>query len=279
MLQRDVDTALRDSVQHVVPILVEFLRQEVRKTGYENVVLGLSGGIDSAVVAYLAAKAFSPEHVFPLIMPYRTSSKSSVEDALAIIKDLGLPTIQVDITAQIDSYFAQVPTSDSLRRGNKMARERMSIIYDHSVAFRALPLGTSNKTELLLGYGTQFGDLASALNPIGDLYKTQIREVARQLCIPDSIQEKPPSADLWEDQTDETELGFTYEEADAILHLLIDERLPEVDVEKRGFSRPLIDQVAHRVRLNQYKRRLPIIAKLSSRTIGIDFRYPRDWGM
>ncbi len=279
MVIAEVDSLLRSSVANSVPILVEFLRQEVRKTGFENVVFGLSGGIDSAVVAYLAVQAFGSDHVFGLIMPYKTSSKASVDDALKVVNDLGLSAKQVDISPQIDAYFAQVHTTAPLRRGNKMARERMSIIYDHSVEYRALALGTSNKTELLLGYGTQFGDLASAVNPIGDLYKTQIREVARLVGVPQSILDKAPSADLWEDQTDETELGFSYEEADTILHLLIDDRLSLEEVCAYGFKPALVETIMRRVQQNQYKRRMPVIAKLSSRTIGIDFRYPRDWGM
>lgn len=273
-----IRSALAASVENAVPVLIEFLRQEVRKVGYENVVFGLSGGIDSAVVAYLAVSAFGPKHVFPLIMPYKLSSKASVEDAERVIADLGVEYRQVEITQQIDAYFEQVGEATPLRKGNKMARERMSIIYDHSVLLRALPLGTSNKTELLLGYGTQFGDVASALNPIGDLYKLQIREVARQVGVPASILDKAPSADLWEDQTDEKELGFSYDEADTVLHLFVDERLTGAEIVEIGFRDDLVQTIVRRVQQNQYKRRMPIIAKLSSRTIGIDFRYPRDWG-
>ena len=271
--------ALTSGIERVVPVLHAFLRGEVRKTGYENVVFGLSGGIDSAVVAYLAAGAFGPGHAFPILLPYRTSNPASVADARRVAADLGLRETLVDITPQIDAYFERAGEAAPLRRGNKMARERMSVIYDHSVLYRALPLGTSNKTELLLGYGTQFGDLASALNPIGDLYKTQIRALAAFLGVPGSVIQKPPSADLWEDQTDEGELGFTYEEADVILHLLVDERLAPERVAAAGHPEDIVRLIARRVRQNQYKRRMPIIAKLSSRTIGIDFRYPRDWGM
>lgn len=279
MKESAIHQALRASVPGVVPVLVSFLRQEVGKTGFRDVVFGLSGGIDSAVVAYLAVRALGAEHVHPVIMPYRLSSKASLADAQLILDDLGLARQVIEITAQVDAYFAQFPDATPLRRGNKMARERMSILFDQSVVRQALVLGTSNKTELLLGYGTQFGDTASALNPIGDLYKTQIRELAACLEVPLPIREKAPSADLWEDQTDESELGFTYEEADAILHLLVDERLGVSEVAlKSGCPRPLVEQVARRVKLNQYKRRMPLIAKLSSRTIGIDFRYPRDWG-
>ena len=274
-----VGARLATDVGRAVPVLHAFLREEVRKTGYGDVVFGLSGGIDSAVVAYLAVEAFGRERVHPVIMPYRASSPGSLADARKVLADLGLPELVVDITPQIDAYFAQAPDASALRRGNKMARERMSILYDQSAVFRALPLGTSNKTELLLGYGTQFGDLASALNPVGDLYKTQVRAVAELIGVPQSIREKPPSADLWADQTDEDELGFTYGEADAILHLLVDERLPAPRVVELGFSEAVVRLVERRMRQNHFKRRMPVIAKLSSRTIGIDFRYPRDWGM
>ncbi len=263
----------------VIPVLTAFLKDEVHKAGFSDVVFGLSGGIDSAVVAYLAVEALGKEHVHPIIMPYKLSSQNSIDDALRVVEDLDLTSKTIDITPQIDAYFADKPDSSALRRGNKMARERMSIIYDHSVVYRALALGTSNKTELLLGYGTQFGDLASALNPIGDLYKAQIRAVAKSLSVPLSIQQKPPSADLWEDQTDEGELGFTYELADAVLHLLVDERMSVDEVVEQGFDRELVQLIKRRITINQYKRRMPVIAKLSSRTMGIDFRYPRDWGM
>ncbi|MCY0900567.1 MAG: NAD+ synthase [Firmicutes bacterium] len=274
-----VADSLRASVAGAIPVLEAFLRHEVCKTGFCRAVLGLSGGIDSAVVAYLAVRALGADNVYPVIMPYKLSSPASLQHAEMVLADLGLRRIVVEITPQIDAYFAGQQDVTPLRKGNKMARERMSILFDYSAQHQGLVLGTSNKTELLLGYGTQFGDTASALNPIGDLYKTQIRELAAVLGVPTPICEKAPSADLWEDQTDEKELGFTYDEADAILHLLTDERLsPEDAAVQSGLPLELVSQIARRVRLNQYKRRMPVIAKLSSRTIGIDFRYPRDWG-
>ena len=184
----------------------------------------------------------------------------------------------IDITAQIDDYFERYPDADRTRRGNKMARERMSILYDHSMAERALVLGTSNKTELLLGYGTLFGDMASALNPIGDLYKTQLYELARFLELPHSVLTKPPSADLWVGQSDEEELGIRYAVVDEILHLLVDQRRSRAEVVALGFEAADVDTVVRRVHDSQYKRRPPVIAKLSNRTIGREFRYPRDWG-
>ncbi len=279
MQAQEICENLAAIAQGVIPVLTAFLKDEVHKAGFSDVVFGLSGGIDSAVVAYLAVEAVGKEHVHPIIMPYKLSSQNSIDDALRVVDDLDLTAQTIEITPQIDAYFADKSDATALRRGNKMARERMSIIYDHSVVYHALALGTSNKTELLLGYGTQFGDLASALNPIGDLYKAQIRAVAKSLSVPLSIQQKPPSADLWEDQTDEGELGFTYELADAVLHLLVDERMSVDEVVEQGFDRELVQLISRRITLNQYKRRMPVIAKLSSRTIGIDFRYPRDWGM
>jgi NAD+ synthase len=166
-----------------------------------------------------------------------------------------------------------------MRRGNKMARERMTILFDHSARLGALVLGTSNKTELLLGYGTLHGDMASAVNPLGDLYKTQVRQLSRHLGVPAVIVEKQPSADLWEGQTDEAELGFTYEEVDKVLYLLVDQRYEVSEVTAAGlFDEKFVRAVARRIQTSQYKRRLPVIAKISSRTIDRDFRYARDWG-
>ncbi|WP_231877921.1 NAD+ synthase [Ferroacidibacillus organovorans] len=270
---------LRESVRATAPILVDFLRDEVEKTGFHDVVFGLSGGIDSALVAYLAVEAFGAERVHPVIMPYRLSSAASLRDAQAITSDLGLKADLVEITPQIDAYFSRDPSASLLRRGNKMARERMSILFDHAAVYRALVLGTSNKTELLLGYGTQFGDLGSAVNALGDLYKSQVRALAEQLGVPAAILHKAPSADLWEEQTDEKELGFTYDEADVLLHHWVDRWLTRAEIEALGFAPELVEGVMRRVRLNHYKRVPPVIAKLSSRTIGIDFLYPRDWGM
>lgn len=262
----------------VARMLTGFVRNEVRKVGFERVILGLSGGVDSSVVAYLAQKALGAANVLGVIMPYRTSSPQSVADARLVAADLGLETEIEDITASVDAYFGRHPEAESLRRGNKMARERMSILYDLSVARNALVLGTSNKTELLLGYGTLFGDMASALNPLGDLYKTQVWQLAEALGVPSGIVAKPPSADLWPDQTDEAELGIKYEDADRILFCLVDYRLSAEQVVERGFPADLVARVVRRLRDNQYKRLPPILAKISQRTIGQDFRYPRDWG-
>ena len=262
----------------VAGLLGGFIRDEVHKVGFDSVVVGLSGGVDSSLVTVLANQALGAEHVFPVFMPYRTSDAQSAADAHAVSALAGLPLEVVDITPQVDAYFERVSEADRTRRGNKMSRERMSVLYDISMARRALVLGTSNKTELLLGYGTLFGDMASALNPIGDLYKTQVYALARALELPQSVLTKAPSADLWVGQSDEEELGITYALVDVVLFHLFDERRTRDEVVALGFGAEVVDDVARRVRTSQYKRRPPVIAKLSERTIDRDFRYPRDWG-
>jgi NAD+ synthase len=259
-------------------ILVGFIRNEVRKVGFERVILGLSGGVDSSLVATLAAEALGPKNVKAIIMPYRRSDPKSRSDAVGLITQLGVESLEVDISPQIDAYYARFPEADDKRRGNKMARERMTILYDQSWAWRALVIGTSNKTELLLGYGTIYGDMASAINPIGDLYKTQVWQLADSVGVPTAIVQKVPSADLWEGQSDETELGFGYRLIDQLLYFLVERRYTMEELKAEGFDEPFINDIVRRVRDNQYKRRLPVIAKLSSRTIDREFRYPRDWG-
>jgi NAD+ synthase len=259
-------------------ILLGFIRNEVRKVGFARVVLGLSGGVDSSLVASLAAEALGRENVLALVMPYKTSDPKSRGDALQVIQQLGIRHLEIDITPQIDAYFNRFPDADQKQRGNKMARERMTILYDQSWAWQALVIGTSNKTELLLGYGTIYGDMASAINPIGDLYKTQVWQLADGVGVPTAIVQKAPSADLWSGQSDETELGFQYRMVDQLLYYLVDRRYTVAELQQRGFDPAFIDDIIRRVRDNQYKRRLPVIAKLSSRTIDREFRYPRDWG-
>jgi NAD+ synthase len=259
-------------------ILIGFIRNEVRKVGFERVVLGLSGGVDSSLVATLAAEALGRENVLALIMPYKTSDPKSRSDAVQVVKQLGIRHLEIEISPQIDAYFERVPDADQRRRGNKMARERMTILYDQSSAWQGLVIGTSNKTELLLGYGTIYGDMASAINPIGDLYKTQVWQLADALGVPTAIVQKAPSADLWEGQSDETELGFQYRMIDQLLYYVVDHRYSVAELKQLGFDEAFVDAILRRIRDNQYKRRLPVIAKLSSRTIDRDFRYPRDWG-
>jgi NAD+ synthase len=259
-------------------ILVAFVRDEVRKVGLERVVVGLSGGVDSSLSAFLAAEALGAANVLGVCMPYRTSSLDSLTDAARVIETLGIPSLTVDITRQVDAYFELFPDADNRRRGNKMARERMTVLYDQSARWQALVLGTSNKTELLLGYGTLHGDMASAVNPLGDLYKTQVWALAEAVGVPESVIRKQPSADLFRGQTDEADLGFPYREVDRLLYLMVDERYSSAELEAAGFAREFIHRVSDLVRNSQFKRRLPIIAKVSHRTIDRDFRYARDWG-
>jgi NAD+ synthase len=259
-------------------ILVGFLRNETGRVGFHSVVLGLSGGVDSALVAALAVEALGADNVTGVSMPYRLSNPQSLADASAVAEVLGLRQEVVDITPQVDAYFERFPAADDSRRGNKMARERMTILYDVSARDGSLVLGTSNKTELLLGYGTIFGDMASALNPIGDLYKSQVWQLAAHLNLPQQVVRKPPSADLWEGQSDEQELGFAYAQVDRLLYHAIDRRMRSAELVELGHDAAFVDSILRRVRVNQYKRRPPIIAKLSTRTIDRDFRYPRDWG-
>ncbi len=259
-------------------VLVGFIREELHRFGFRNGILGLSGGLDSSVCAALAARALGPRRVIGLIMPNGRSFPAEAEDAADLARGLGIRVRTIDIAPQIEAYFAAHPTSKPLLRGNKMARERMAVLYDFSAREKALILGTSNKTELLVGYGTLHGDLASAVNPLGDLYKTQVRALAAHLGIPDRILAKAPSACLWAGQTDEQDLGMTYDELDRILFALVDERRTPDEAVASGFPAAAVDRVAAMIRRSEFKRKLPQIAKLSMRTVGLDFLYPYDWG-
>jgi NAD+ synthase len=260
-------------------ILESFIRDELSKAGFSRVVVGLSGGIDSAVSCVLAARALGPENVRAIMMPYKTSSRESLDDAQAVVREFSVQSEIVEITPIVDGYFASQPEASALRRGNAMARARMIVLFDKSMDYRALVLGTSNKTELLLGYGTLYGDMASAINPIGDLYKTDIFQLAAYLEIPEPILKKKPTADLWAGQSDEAELGFTYAEVDELLCQLIDQRqLPEKLMEK-GFSAEFVHNVVRKIQFSQFKRRGPVVCKVSPRTVTHDFHYLRDWGL
>lgn len=260
-------------------VLTRFLQNEITKTGFSRAVLGLSGGIDSALSCYLAAKALGSDNVLALRLPYATSSAESLEHANLVIEALGIHSETIDITPMVDGLAAQSPDMTPHRKGNVMARARMTAIYDRSMAWQGLVVGTSNKTELLLGYGTIFGDLASAVNPIGDLYKTQVRQLARVMGVPEAIVNKAPSADLIPGQTDEDDLGFTYDAVDRLLYLLVDERYSAAEIVEAGFDPQMVKRVIQLVQRAQYKRTLPVIPKISDRSIGHDFRYLRDWGM
>lgn len=266
-------------------VLVQFLAEETHRIGMKHAVLGLSGGIDSALVIELAARALGGEQVLAVAMPYRESHPASLELAKDSAAHAGVPLEVVDISPMADAAFAAAgdltdtsQESVRLRRGNLLSRLRMITLYDRSARIHGLVFGTSNKTELLLGYGTQHGDMASAINPIGDLYKSQVVALSRHLGVPSAIIERPPSADLWEGQTDEDELGFTYDAVDALLHRMVDRRMSPERLEEEGFPAEFIATIAERVRRNQYKRRPPLIAKVAARTVNLDYRYARDWG-
>jgi len=259
-------------------ILTGFIHSELTRAGFSRAVIGLSGGLDSALSCYLTAEALGPQNVLAVRMPYKTSSPDSLEHAQEVIDATQVKSLTVPITPMADGLIDQFSEMDAVRKGNVMARMRMIVLYDQSAAFRGLVVGTGNKTEILLGYTTLFGDAACAINPLGDLYKTQVRQLAAAMGVPKAILEKPPSADLWVDQTDEGELGFTYAEVDRLLYLMIDQRYSLDDCVQAGFPEPFVRGVAGRIRRNQFKRVLPPIAKLSNRTVGYDFLYLRDWG-
>jgi len=269
---------MRLNLGMTVEILCNFIKEETEKIGLKNVVLGLSGGIDSALSAALAAKAFGGDRVYAYCMPYKLSSKESLEDAIKVADAFKLNFEVIEITGMVDPYIAMNPDMSKLRMGNVMARQRMICLFDMSAKVGGIVLGTSNKTELLLGYGTWYGDLASAINPIGDLYKTQVWELSEYLGIPQSVIDKQPTADLWVGQTDEQELGFTYKQADELLYKMVDERVRKDELIEAGYAESFVTDVETRIRRNQFKRSTPVIAKVSQRTIGRDFRYCRDWG-
>jgi len=259
-------------------ILTGFIHSEITRAGFSRAVVGLSGGIDSALSCTLAAEALGPENVLAVRMPYRTSSADSLEHAQLVIDALGVQSITIPITELVEPLLNRFPEMNHMRRGNIMARTRMVVLYDQSEAFKGLVVGTGNKTEIMLGYSTLYGDAAYALNPIGDLYKAQVRQLSTAMNIPAVIIQKPPTADLWAGQTDEGELGFTYDEADQLLYLLVDLRYTPAECIDAGFNEKFVHTVVERVRRNQFKRILPPIAKLGSRTVGYDFLYLRDWG-
>ncbi|DAB28177.1 MAG: NAD(+) synthetase [Sulfurimonas sp. RIFOXYD12_FULL_33_39] len=261
--------------EQITEYLHHFLNDEVRKTGIESVVLGLSGGIDSAVVAVLAKMVFK-DNLLCVKMPSQYSSSSSLDDADEFCRDFKINAITVSIEPILRAYEEANPDMDNLRRGNLSARLRMATIFDISAKQKALVLGTSNKSELMLGYGTIYGDLASALNPIGDLYKSEVYELAEYLGVTKSIIKKAPSADLWDGQSDESDLGYSYAKLDEALKLYVEDRLTKEEIIERGCDKEMVDMIIKRIFRNQFKRKMPIIAKLTSRTINHDFNYPRD---
>lgn len=241
--------------------LVKFLKGEFRKRGFKKCVIGISGGIDSALVATLAVEALGAGNVFGLFLPYG-ESRFDMKDAQDLAARLGISLKVIDISPMIDTYFKNFPKADKVRRGNKMARERMSILFDHSKFLDALVIGSGNKTETLVGYFTLHGDAAWAVNPLAPLYKTQVRQLARALKVPQAIIYKHPSAGLWPGQTDEGEMGLTYDELDKILYYLVDKKMNREKLLKIGFKKETVDRAAVLIKNSHFKRMAPAVAKL-----------------
>ncbi len=266
-------------------VMVGFIRNQLQQAGFSRGLLGLSGGIDSALVAFLVAEAVGPENVLCVLMPYRTSSPESIEHARLVVDQLGCASELVDISPMVDGYFGRdgepgaggenAREATPLRRGNLMARARMGVLYDLSVSWSGLVTGTGNKTESLIGYSTIFGDSACAFNPIGDLYKSQVRQVAAAMGVPEEIIRKAPSADLWPGQTDEMEGGFSYPELDRLLFWMIDKRRTDEELLAMGFAEVAVARVKRLIAVSEFKRQVPPVAKLGPRTTGVDYLYPR----
>jgi NAD+ synthetase len=256
--------------------LIQFLRDEMARRGFERVVVGVSGGVDSAVTAYLAARAFGPANVFGVRMPYRTSSKESLEHGQLVIDTLGIQGRTVDISAAVDGYLEHEPEADPARRGNVMARMRMITLFDLSAKHHAIPLGTGNKTERLFGYFTWHADDSPPINPLGDLFKTQVWALARHLGVPEVIVGKAPSADLVVGQTDEGDFGISYAKADELLNWMLS-GYDEADLVARGFVPEEVALVRKRLAATHWKRRLPTVAMLSGSAIGESYLRPVDY--
>lgn len=256
--------------------LISFLREEFERRDFQKAVVGLSGGVDSAVTAYLAAQALGADNVVAVRMPYRTSSPESLSHAQLVIDQLGIRSRTIDISPAVDGYLTNEPDADPGRRGNVMARERMIVLFDLSARYRALPVGTGNKTERLLGYFTWHADDSPPINPLGDLFKTQVWQLAKFLAVPEVIINKPASADLIEGQTDERDFGISYAEADEILNWLVSGYSPAA-LSARGFDEAKVEVVRKRLAGTHWKRRLPTVAMLSATGIGEAYLRPVDY--
>lgn len=261
-MKKEILEKMINPMDEIEKKVVEFVRDEVTNRGFKKVILGLSGGIDSALVAFIATKALGKENVSTLMMPYKTSSPESLAHGELVVEKLGVKTKKIEITPMVDAYFETEKGATSLRKGNMMARTRMAVLFDNSSKENALVIGTSNKTEILLGYGTQYGDTACGINPIGALFKAQVFELAKRFGVPKELIEKKPSADLWEGQTDEEELGFTYDLADEILFQISTERKTKEELEDMGYDKILLDTIFNKIKRNAYKSSMPAIAKL-----------------
>ena len=246
-----------------------FIQDTVSGAGFANVVLGLSGGVDSALAAYLSAQALGPEHVLALRLPYENSAEESMSLAQQVIEDTGIRSDTYSITAGVDGVLDDFPQADKVRKGNVMARMRMIYLYDQAKALQGLVVGTGNKTETLLGYSTLHGDAAFDLNPLGDLYKTQVWALAEHLGVPQKIIDRPPTAGLWAGQTDEEELGFSYQEADKLLFLLVEKDKTMADCQQVGFEERFIQEVVERVKRYRFKSTLPPVGSVGQQPLAI----------
>jgi len=253
---------LRIDSERVKEKIVEFIQKQVKEAGLSKAVVGLSGGLDSSVVAYLAKEVLGAENVYGIVLPSKTTSKEDVEDAKEIIKTLGINPVEIDIAPVVDSLLTSLKDTDKIRKGNIMARTRMIALYDQAAKYKALVLGTSNKTELLLGYFTKYGDGGVDLEPLGDLYKTQVRQLAKDLGVPEKVSKKAPTAGLWPGQTDEGELGFTYEEVDKLLCHMFDEKKNDEELIKLGFKKEFIEKIRDKIKNTEHKRKPAPIARL-----------------
>jgi NAD+ synthase len=253
--------------QQCIDSLAKFIQKTVNGAGYLKVVLGLSGGIDSSLSAFLSVRALGADNVLGLRLPYQTSSPGSLAHAQLVIDELGIPSKTIDITSGVEAILENHPEATPLRRGNIMARVRMIHVYDQSAAFPGLVVGTGNKTETLLGYSTLHGDGAFDFNPLADLYKAQVRQLSKELKVPKEIIDKAPSADLWIGQTDEEELGYTYNDMDRLLFALVEDKLTTAECIKKGFNEKFVSEIVSRVKRYRYKSTLPLVGSVGQYAI------------